>query len=63
MDAHDAVGAVMAKKKKRGKFTVGRGNVGKGLTRAEALKKMLRKFPGDHRGFVYDPKTGWASIC
>ena len=34
----------------------------KGLTRAEALKKMLRKFPGDYRGFSYNAKTGKAEI-
>jgi phage-related protein (TIGR01555 family) len=39
-----------------------RANVGKGLTDDEARKMMLRKFPGDYRGFTYDPKTGEATI-
>lgn len=36
--------------------------VGKGLTRPVALAKALRKSPGDHRGFNYSAKTGWAIL-
>jgi len=37
--------------------------VGRGLTRAEALRITLRRRPGDFRGFSYSPKTGLAVIC
>ena len=32
----------------------------KGLTRAEALKRVIAKKVPDFRGFTYDPKTGIA---
>lgn len=35
--------------------------VGKGLSRAEALRKCVGRWKHDHRGFTYDPKTGYAS--
>lgn len=32
----------------------------KGLTRAEAIRRTVRRLRHDHRGFTYDPKTGRA---
>jgi hypothetical protein len=37
--------------------------VGRGLSRAEALRKALAKSPGDHRGFKYSRRTGYATIA
>jgi len=33
----------------------------KGLTRAQAMKKVPKSKEGDFRGFVYNPKTGKAT--
>lgn len=36
--------------------------VGKRLKAASALRKALKKSPGDHRGFRYNPITGYVVL-
>lgn len=36
--------------------------IAKGLTRAEAMKRIIAKKVADFRGFSYDPKTGIVKV-
>lgn len=46
----------------RKRIATRRVNVGKGLSREDALRKALNKSRGDFRGFSYDKKTGIAVL-